>query len=57
MSSFTFKTEKWVLTEVYEHLAVTLPHVLRHGEDAGYVVVQEGVFLLWEENERMKVTG
>lgn len=35
-----------VLTEVYEHLAVALPHVLRHGENAGDVVVQEGVFLL-----------
>lgn len=30
-----------VLTEVYEHLAVTLPHVLRHGEDAGHIIVQE----------------
>lgn len=34
------------LTEVDEHLAVALPHVLRHGEDAGHVVVQEGVLLL-----------
>lgn len=37
------------LTEVDEHLAVTLPHVLRHGEDAGHVVVQEGVLLLRRE--------
>lgn len=39
-----------VLTEVYEHLAIALPHVLWHGEDAGNVVVQERVLLLWKEN-------
>lgn len=39
----------YVLTEVYEHLAVALPHVLRHGEDAGHIVVQERVLLLHKE--------
>lgn len=39
-----------VLTEVYKHLAVTLPHVLWHGEDAGHVVVQEGILLLQKTN-------
>lgn len=40
-----------VLTEVNEHLSVALPHVLRHGEDAGHVVVQERVLLLWKERK------
>lgn len=39
------------LTEVYEHLAVALPHVLWHGEDAGHVVVQERVLLLQKKNK------
>ena len=39
------------LTEVDEHLAVALPHVLRHGEDARHVVVQEGILLLQKENQ------
>lgn len=38
-----------ILTEVYEHLAVTLPHVLWHSEDAGHVVVQERVLLLQKD--------
>lgn len=42
-----------VLTEVYKHLAVALPHVLRHGEDAGHVVVQKRVLLLQMENKYM----
>lgn len=37
-----------VLTEVDEHLAVALPHVLRHRQDAGHVVIQERVLLLHE---------
>lgn len=40
-----------VLTKVYEHLAVALPHVLWHGEDAGHVVVQERVLLLQREDK------
>lgn len=42
-------TEGWsglVLTEVNQHLAITLPHILRHSEDTGHVVVEEGVLLL-----------
>ena len=35
-------------TEVNEHLAKALPHVLRHREDARHVVVQEGVLFLKE---------
>lgn len=46
-----------VLTEVYEHLAVALPHVLRHGEDAGHVVVQERVLLLQKENKFVNTDG
>lgn len=46
-----------VLTEVYEHLAVALPHVLRHGEDAGHVVVQERVLLLQKENKSVNMDG
>lgn len=42
-----------VLTEVYKHLAVTLPHVLWHGEDAGHVVVQEGILLLQKNTEQL----
>lgn len=30
-----------VLTKVDEHFAIALPHILRHGEDAGHIVVQE----------------
>lgn len=29
------------LTEINEHLAVALPHVLRHSKDTGYIVVEE----------------
>lgn len=29
------------LTEINEHLAIALSHVLRHGKDTGYVVVEE----------------
>ena len=36
----------FLLTEVDEHLAVALPHVLRHGQDTGHVVVEERVLLL-----------
>lgn len=43
-----------VLTEVDEHLAIALPHVLWHSEDAGHVVVQERVLLLQKENQSMK---
>ncbi len=45
-----------VLTKVYEHLAVALPHVLWHGEDAGHVVVQERVLLLQKENKSINTT-
>lgn len=41
-----------VLTEVDQHLAVALPHVLWHGENAGDVVVQERVFLLQNKTIR-----
>ena len=44
-------TKRKTLTEVYEHLAVALPHVLWHGEDAGHVVVQERVLLLQKKNK------
>ena len=29
------------LTEINEHLAIALSHVLRHGKDTGYIVVEE----------------
>lgn len=29
------------LTEINEHLAVALPHVLRHSKDTGHIVVEE----------------
>lgn len=29
------------LTEINQHLAITLPHILWHGQDAGDIVVQE----------------
>ena len=34
------------LTEVYEHLAIALPDVLGHDQDAGEVVVLRRVLLL-----------
>lgn len=34
-------TSLCVLTKVDEHFAIALPHILRHGEDAGHIVVQE----------------
>lgn len=34
------------LTEIDEHLAITLSHVLRHGKDTGHVVVEERVLFL-----------
>lgn len=43
------------LTEVDEHLAVTLPHVLGHGEDAGHVVVQERVLLLCTQTQKLHI--
>lgn len=30
-----------LLTEINEHLAIALSHVLRHGKDTGYIVVEE----------------
>lgn len=30
-----------VLTEINEHLAVALPHVLWHSQDTGNIVIQE----------------
>lgn len=45
-----------VLTEVYEHLAITLPHILWHSEDAGHIVVQERVLLLQEEISTINTT-
>ena len=41
-------------TEVDEHLAEALPHVLRHGQDARHVVVQEGVLLLQQNKTNKK---
>lgn len=29
------------LTEIDEHLAIALPHVLRHSKDTGHIVVEE----------------
>lgn len=29
------------LTEINEHLAIALSHVLRHGKDTGYIIVEE----------------
>lgn len=29
------------LTEINEHLAIALSHVLRHGKDTGYIVVEK----------------
>lgn len=39
------------LTEVNEHFAVALSHVLGHGQDAGHVVVEEGILLLETSRE------
>lgn len=35
-----------VLTEINQHLAVALPHVLWHSQDTGHIVIQERVLLL-----------
>ena len=40
------KSVNIILTEVNEHLAKALPHVLWHRQDTGYVVVKEGILLL-----------
>lgn len=34
------------LTEINEHLAISLSHVLRHGKDTGYIVVEEWILFL-----------
>ena len=44
------------LTEVYEHLAVALPGVLGHDQDAGEVVVLSRVLLLGEGRGREEAT-
>lgn len=38
--------KKMIHTEVNEHLAKALPHVLWHRQDTGYIVVEEGILLL-----------
>lgn len=47
-------TAKTVLTEVNEHLAEALSHVLWHCQDTGDVVVEEGIFLLHFNEEIRK---
>lgn len=41
------------LTEINEHLAITLSHVLRHGKDTGYVVVEERVLFLKSRTDKV----
>lgn len=50
------KTAITVLTEVNEHLAEALSHVLWHCQDTGDVVVEEGIFLL-HFNEEIRKNG
>lgn len=50
------KTLITVLTEVNEHLAEALSHVLWHCQDTGDVVVEEGILLL-HFNEEIRKTG
>lgn len=40
------------LTEINEHLAIALPHVLRHSKDTGYIVVEEWILLLKSRTNR-----
>ena len=48
-----------LLTEINEHLAIALSHVLRHGKDTGYIVVEEWILFLksranrWEDWKNM----
>lgn len=45
-----------VLTEVNEHLAEALSHVLWHCQDTGDIVVEEGILLLHLNEEIRKKT-
>ncbi len=42
-----------VLTEVNQHLAVALPHVLWHSQDTGHIVIQERVLLLHKTEKQV----
>lgn len=40
------RSRSTALTEINQHLAITLPHILWHGQDAGDIVVQEWILFL-----------
>lgn len=42
------------LTEIDEHLAIALSHVLRHGEDTRHVVVEEWILFLQSRAKQMR---
>ncbi len=52
------KQQKIIHTKVNEHLSKALPHVLRHRQDTGDVVVEEGILLLEAKfEEKINITA
>lgn len=46
-----------ILTEVNEHLAIALPHVLGHCQDTRDIVIEKRVLLLKVKNTENKLTS